>query len=143
VSGLEVPGQPFSSTKGSRSVAAAFLGKWVSLWLFLCSVILPVSAQFDPVPLRVQQRQTLGQLGSEGLCLGENEVCPPETVPVMKLSWTEEFLQQMRAIATAAEFADPGIEEMDTVDNIAILTNHPGDRHCTGLIWSVVFQDGN
>ena len=64
-----------------------------------------------------------------GYFLEENEVCLPEIVPVVKFSWTEEFLQQMRAIATAAEFADPGIEEMDTVDNIAILVNHPGDRH--------------
>lgn len=32
-------------------------------------------------------------------------------------------------IATAADFAEPAIQEMGTVDNIAILTNHPGDRH--------------
>ena len=68
-------------------------------------------------------------LGPKGFCLKEDEVCFPEAVPVMKLSWTEEFLQQMRAIATATEFADPAIAEMDTVDNIAILTNFPGDRH--------------
>jgi len=35
----------------------------------------------------------------------------------------------MMAIATAADFAEQAIQEMDTVDNIAILTNHPGDRH--------------
>ena len=35
----------------------------------------------------------------------------------------------MMASATAADFAEPANQEMDTVDNIAILTNHPDDRH--------------
>ena len=89
----------------------------------------PGSAHFGPALSYCQQGHTPWQGGSKGYFLEENEVCLPEIVPVVKFSWTEEFLQQMRAIATATEFADPGIEEMDTVDNIAILVNHPGDRH--------------
>ena len=124
-----MPGQPFSSTKCSRSVLTALWGRWMSLWLLVCCLFSPASAHLGPALSYCQQGHTPWQGGSKGYFLEENEVCLPEIVPVVKFSWTEEFLQQMRAIATATEFADPGIEEMDTVDNIAILVNHPGDRH--------------
>ena len=52
----------------------------------------------------------------------------PVVILVQKFSWTEEFLQHMRALSTAAQFADPEVAATDTVDNIIILVNHPGDR---------------
>ena len=53
----------------------------------------------------------------------------PPYVPVLKFSWTDEFLRRMRALATAAQFAEAEPQEMDVVDNIAILASYPGDRH--------------
>ena len=60
----------------------------------------------------------------------------PAVIPFQKLSWTEEFLQHMRALSTAAEFADPDIAATDTVDNIIILASHPGDR-----LWRIFRPD--
>ena len=34
----------------------------------------------------------------------------------------------MRVLATAAQFAEPEIADTDMVDNIAVLSNYPGDR---------------
>ena len=50
--------------------------------------------------------------------------------------WTEEFLQHMRALSTAAELADPAVAAAATVDNTIILANHPGDR-----LWRIFRPD--
>ena len=59
---------------------------------------------------------------------------PPKGVPISTFSWTDEFLQAMRAASIAAEFgepSDPEVAEFDLVDNIAVLTNYPGERFWT------------
>ena len=73
-------------------------------------------------------RQVQPNSGPTGNFIQEFEGSSPVVILVQKFSWTEEFLQHMRALSTAAQFADPEVAATDTVDNIIILVNHPGDR---------------
>ena len=101
---------------------------YIALWLYLCCMFLPASAETGEAH-QVNSGSKAAWHGPNGSFTGEDEGFLSEVVPVMKLSWPQEFLQQMMASATAADFAEPANQEMDTVDNIAILTNHPDDRH--------------
>ena len=114
-----MPGPKSSCTISSTSSFASAWKRFICFWLHLCCLVLPISAQLDHVAPNLSHWHVQPNSGLKGNFTPEFVGSSPAVIPFQKLSWTEEFLQHMRALSTAAEFADPDIAATDTVDKIS------------------------